>query len=178
MERLLRMDFVELAKRRCSVRSYQEKPVEQEKLEKILEAGRVAPTACNLQPQRILVVRTKEGIDKLKKVGNVFNAPLYLVICADHSRTWKRAFDGKDSADIDVSIVTTQMMLEAADIGLASIWIGSFKPDVMRAEFSIPKGLEPVNLLGIGYPEGEVKSPERHDADRKPLAETVFYDCF
>jgi len=172
------MDFLELAKKRCSVRSYMEKQVEQEKIEKILEAGRVAPTAANKQPQKILVIKSEEGLEKLAKASHVFGAPLFFVICADHSQTWKRASDGMDSADIDASIVTTHMMLQATELGLDSIWICSFKPDILRAEFDMPKDVVPINLLGVGYAAGAVKSPDRHMAQRKPLAETVFYETF
>ena len=70
------------------------------------------------------------------------------------------------------------MMLEAADLGLDSIWVGYFKADVIKAEFALPDGFEPINILGIGYAAGEAKSPDRHEAERKPLAETVFYETF
>ncbi len=172
------MGFIELAKKRCSVRAYTEKQVEQEKIEKILEAGRVAPTACNNQPQKILVIKTEAGLEKLAKASRVFGAPLFFVICADHTLTWKRSYDGKDSADIDAAIVTDHMMMQATELGLGSVCICSFKPDVLRAEFAIPKDIEPVNLLAVGYSAGEVKSPERHTAERKPLADTVVYESF
>ena len=172
------MEFLELAKKRCSVRSFTEKQVEQEKIEKILEAGRVAPTACNNQPQKILVIKTKAGLEKLSKASRVFGAPLFFAVCADHTQTWKRSYDGKDAADIDASIVTTHMILQAAELGLGSVWICSFKPDVLRAEFAIPKELEPVNLLAVGYSAVEWKSPERHETERKPLADMVVYESF
>lgn len=172
------MDFLALSKKRCSVRAYMEQQVEQEKIEKILEAGRVAPTACNNQPQKILVIKSPEGLEKLAKASRVFDAPLFFVICADHTQTWKRSYDGKDSVDIDASIVTTHMMLQATELGLASVWICSFKPDILRAEFAIPKELEPVNLLAVGYAAGEVKPSDRHGSERKLLADTVFYESF
>lgn len=172
------MDFIGLAKKRCSVRRYDKRLVEHEKLDGILEAGRIAPTAANRQPQRILVVRTEAGLEKLKAGANVYGAPLALVVCADHAATWKRSFDAKDTADIDATIVTTHMMLAAADLGLDSIWVCKFNPAAIRTEFRIPDGIEPVNILGIGYAEGETKSPDRHAADRKPLSETVFFEHF
>ncbi|MCR3923500.1 MAG: nitroreductase family protein [Firmicutes bacterium] len=172
------MKFLELAKKRCSVRKYEDKPVEQEKLERILEAARVAPTAANRQPHRILVVKTADGLAKLKKAGNVYEAPLAFVICADHATSWKRPIDGKDVADIDATIVTTHMMLEAADLGLDSIWVCFFDPATIKNEFALPEGVEPINILGIGYVAGDVKAPERHEVDRKPLAETVYYETF
>lgn len=80
------------------------------------------------------------------------------MVCADHSFSWKRAFDGKDTAEIDASIVATHMILEATDLGLNSIWVGYFKPDVIKAEFALPEGVEPINILGIGYSDEERKS--------------------
>lgn len=172
------MDFEELAKKRCSVRKYENRPVEQEKLTKILEVGRVAPTACNNQPQRIIVVEGNEKLDKLKKGANTFGAPLALIVCADHSQSWRRPYDGMDSAYIDATIVTDHMMLKAADMGLDSVWVCYFDPKVIRTEFNIPDDIEPVNLLIIGYGADSRKSPDRHLKERKKLTDTVVYGGF
>lgn len=172
------MDFLELAKKRYSERDFADRKVEPDKLASILESGRIAPTAANVQPQRILVVREKEGMDKLGKAAQLYHAPLALVVCTDASAAWTRPFDGKKTTDIDASIVTTHMMLEAANLGLASVWICYFKADVLRKEFDIPADLEPVNILAVGYAKGQPASPDRHDTMRKPLAETVFYEKF
>ena len=172
------MAFMTLAKKRCSVRSFRPQPVEQEKLDIILEAGRIAPTAANRQPQRILVIRSESGLEKLKASARVYGAPLALVVCASHTDSWKRSFDGKDAADIDATIVTTHMMLAAADLGLDSIWVCHFDPDGVRADFGLPADIEPINILGIGYAEGPVKSPDRHDTDRKPRNELVVMEHF
>jgi nitroreductase len=172
------MSFLELAKRRFSVRKFETKKVEKEKLLQILEAGRVAPTAANYQPQRILVVREEAGLAKLKKAANIYEAPLAVIVCADHQSAWKRPIDGKEMVDIDASIVTDHMMMEATDVGLGTVWICYFKPDVLRKEFNIPDPIEPVNILAIGYAAGQVASPDRHDKARKPMQETVFYESF
>lgn len=169
------MDFLELAKKRYSVRKFGSQKVEQEKFEKILEAGHVAPTAANLQPQRILAIQSEGGLEKLKKAANVYGAPLAFVVCADHSASWKRPLDGRDTADIDASIVTTHMMLEATDLDLGSIWVCYFRPDVIKAEFNLPESVEPINVLGVGYNAGNVRSPDRHETERKPLGKTVNY---
>ena len=172
------MDFLNLAKKRCSIRNYQSKSIEREKLDKILQAGRVAPTAANKQPQRILVIESPLGFEKLKKACNPYNAPLAFVVCADRCACWKRPIDGKLTDDIDASIVTTHMMLEAADLGLDSVWICYFDPKIIKSEFSLPETCEPVNILCVGYAQGEVKSPERHASERKPLEELVFFEKF
>ena len=164
------MDFMELAKRRCSVRAYEDRKVEPEKLERILEAARIAPTAKNLQPVKLLAVQSGEGLEKVGKAANIYGAPLAIIVCADHQRAWTRPFDGKCSTDIDASILTDHMMLEATELGLGSVWICFFKPDVLREEFSLPEHLEPVNILAVGYASGTPASPDRHDkTDRKSV---------
>lgn len=170
------MDFLELAKKRYSVRKYGARKVEAEKLAKILEAGRVSPTAANFQPQRLIVIQKEDGLEKLKKGANVYGAPLAIIVCSDHSITWKRPFDGKDTADIDASIVTDHMMLQATELGLGTLWICYFNPAVIKEEFNIPDNLEPINILAIGYPAGTPELPDRHDKKRKPLENTVFYE--
>jgi nitroreductase len=172
------MDFLELARKRYSVRKYEETRVEDEKILKILEAGRVAPTAYNNQPQRLVVVKEQEGLEKLKKGANVYGAPLAVVVCSDHDASWKRSYDGKDTADIDASIVTTHMMLEATSLGLGTIWVCFFDPVKVRQEFNMPDNYEPINILGIGYASGPSKSIDRHDKERNPLKDTVFYETF
>lgn len=172
------MGFLELAKERFACRNYSDKKVEKEKLEKILEAGRISPTAANLQPQRLLVIQEEAGLEKLKKGADAYQAPLVIIVCGDREKVWKRPFDGKDMVDIDTSIVTTHMMLEAKELGLDTVWICYFKPDVIRAEFNIPENLEPVNILAIGYGNGEKADTERFDKARKPLSEIVFYEKF
>lgn len=169
------MDFLELAKKRCSIRAYEDRKVEPEKLEQILEAARVAPTAKNLQPVKLLVVQSEEGLAKVGKAAGIYGAPLAIIACADHDRAWTRPFDGKQSGDIDASILTTHMMLEATELGLGSVWVCFFKPDVLRQEFDLPENLEPVNILAIGYSAGEHAKSDRHQV-RVPLEELVAYE--
>ncbi len=172
------MDFQEMAKKRCSVRAYEDRPVEDEKLKSILEAARIAPTGANLQPQRLIVVTDEEGRTRLKKVANTFNAPLVIIVCADHKTSWKRSYDRKDIAEIDASIVTDQMMLQATDLGLGSVWICHFNPSVIRSEFNIPDHVEPVNILAIGYPSEPLKAADRHAEERHPLKDIVSYGTY
>lgn len=170
------MDFLTLAKTRCSIRAYEDRKVEPEKLEKILEAARIAPTAANRQPVKLLVVQSEEGLAKLGKAANIYGAPLAVVTCADLGRAWTRPFDQKQSVDIDASILTDHMMLEAADLGLGSVWICYFKPDVIREEFGLPDGLEPVNILAVGYAAEKPASPDRHGEARVPMDQLVSYE--
>ena len=167
---------IEIAKKRYSVRSYQDKKVEEEKLQKILEAAHVAPTAANLQPARLIAVQSREGLGKIGKGANLYGAPLAIIVCADHSKAWVRPYDKKQTGDIDASILTDHMMLQATELGLGSVWICYFKPDVIRKEFGLPDHLEPVNILAVGYSDEEAADPERHSQTRIPVDELVSYE--
>lgn len=167
------MDFIEIAKKRYSVRKYKDREVEEKKLQKLLEAAHVAPTAANRQPVRLLVVKSREGLEKIGKSANIYGAPLAIIVCADHGRAWVRPFDGKRTTDIDASILTDHMMLQATEEGLGSVWICYFKPDVLRMEFGLPDNLEPINILAVGYPDEEAADPERHSQTRIPVEELV-----
>ena len=120
------MSFLDLAKKRCSTRAYQPVPVSQEHIDAIVEAARVAPTAANRQPVRILQVTSEEGLASLAKAANVFDAPLAFVVCADGEKAWKRPLDGMSTVHVDASILTDHMMLAATDLGLGSVWICRF----------------------------------------------------
>lgn len=170
------MSLLDIAKRRYSVRSYTSQPVEDEKLQKILTAAHVAPTAANLQPVHIIAVRKKDGLNRIAKAANIYHAPLALIVCADKTKAWKRPFDNMKTTDIDASILTDHMMLEATELGLGSVWICYFKPDVLRKEFQIPEHLEPINILAVGYTNEAPASSERHSTTRIPLGELVSYD--
>lgn len=170
------MDFIELAKKRYSVRSYLKREVEQEKLEKILLAAHVAPTAANLQPIHLIVVQSEDGLNKIEKTANIYGAPLAILVCADHTKAWCRPFDKKQTCDIDAAILTDHMMMEATDLGLGSVWICYFKPDVIKKEFRLPDNLEPVNILAIGYTDEPALDPERHSHTRISLQELVSYE--
>ena len=173
------MSFLQLAKeQRYSVRKFQARPVEKEKLELILEAGRVAPTACNYQPQRILVVEDPAAYEKLRQCTAChFDAPVVLVICYDKSTCWKKDANGSLGGDIDASIVTTHMMLEAAELGLGATWVGAFDHQKLRELFSMPDYLVPVALLPVGYPADGVE-PHPWHFKRFDMDHSVFYNSF
>lgn len=174
------MDFLELAKKRCSIRKYKSDPVEEEKILRILEAGRVAPTGINAQPQRIFVLREKANIERLNKYTRTFGAPLVFVVCVEKRLSWVRKYDKKCISDIDGAIVTDHMMLAATDEGLGSCWICYFRPEGVREVLNLPDEIEPVNILAVGYPEGKIPKPNRHDAMnlRRSLEDLVFYEKY
>lgn len=172
------MDFLELAKQRYSVRKFSDKKIEQEKIALILEAGRVAPTAVNYQPQRILVLDNRQSLDKLGECTPYrFKETLALLVCYDQTVSWKRKYDNKDSGEIDASIVATHMMLQAASLGIGSTWIGHFDPQKIRNVFAIPNDIIPVVLLSLGYPAEEAVPHAFHDTKHE-LSKTVFYQTF
>ncbi len=172
------MDFLFLAKKRYACRKYRPVKVEPEKLAYVLEAGRVAPTGANRQPQRLVVVQSPEGMERLARCTRDFGAPCAIIVCADTAEAWTRRYDGKQIGDIDASIVTDHMMLAAAAQGLDTLWICMFKPECVREEFALPEGVEPVNILLVGYGDEEPASPERHAETRKPLSATVVEERF
>lgn len=168
------MDFLSLAKRRCSIRSYQNKKVEQKKIEAILEAARVAPSACNKQPIKIAVLQSEEQLQKLQHVYTTFHAPLAFLVCAETKEAWVRKYDQKNASDIDASIVCDHMMLEATALGLGSVWVCAFDPALMKETLQLPQGMEPINLLLVGYGvEGTEKAADRHDTERKTLQDIL-----
>ena len=167
------MDFLELAKRRHSSRAYDARPVEREKVDRIVEAAHVAPTASNRQPVRLAVVEGAEALARLGAAGNLHGAPLAIVVCADHGRSWKRSFDGLDAALIDASILADHMMMEATDLGLGTCWICAFDPAVASRALELPATLEPVSILAAGYAADAPADPERHAETRIPVRELV-----
>ena len=167
------MDFKELSEARYSLRKYSDAPVEPEKLELVLKAGQNAPTAHNFQPQRIFVLESKSALEKADVcTASHFHPPVILVVAYDPETAWKREYDGKNHGEIDATIAATQMMLQAADLGLGTTYIGMFDPEKLLFEFPEMSGTVPVAMLSLGYP-AENARPSRLHYDRKPLDELV-----
>ena len=172
------MDFLELAKQRYSCRSFMEKEIEQEKIDSILEAARLAPTGRNSQSQRILVLTEKEELEKLGGCTPYgWNAPLVFIICYDKNESWKRSVDSFDGGTQDICIVTTHMMLEVTSLGLGSTWVGAFDPIKAREIYNIPENYEISAILPVGYPSEDAHPSRLHD-DRKDIKEISFYNKF
>lgn len=172
------MDFEKLITDRYSVRSFRPEHLPQEVVDKILEAGHKAPTGCNYQPQRILVLNTDESIAKLKNCTKChFNAPTAMLVCHNKEESWVRKYDGALSSPVDAVIVATHMMLAAHNEGIGCCWVMHFDPVAMRETFHIPDHIEPVALLVMGYPADDAKPLDLHFQTR-PIDETVFYEDF
>lgn len=172
------MDFEQLISERYSVRDFKPEHLPKEAIDKILEAGHKAPTGCNYQPQRILVLNTDEAIAELRNCTKChFGAPCAMLVCHNKDESWERHYDGALSSPVDAVIVTTHMMLAAQNIGVGTCWVMHFNPFKMRTAFNIPKNIEPTALLVMGYPSESAKPLELHYKTR-PMNETVFYDSF
>ena len=155
-------DFLQLASKRYSVRKYADKQIENEKLEKILKAAQIAPTGNNFQPQRVFIIESKEALEKVRSfIPYCFNAPLVLLICYDKNVSWKTV-DGHDAGLDDAVIATTQMMLEAYDLGIGSVWVRGYDKRVLDELFELPENLVSVALLPIGYPSEKSKPSPLH----------------
>lgn len=174
----MNIDFLKLAAERYSVRSFTTQPLAQETIDLILKAGHLAPTGCNLQPQRLLVINNEEAVAKLRKCTKChFNAPTAILICYNKAECWVRKYDGKTCGEIDASIVTTHMMLEATALGVGTTWVMHFDLAAIKTEFHIPDKIEPVALLVMGYPASDAQPFAGH-SEFRPLEELVLYNTF
>ena len=160
------MIFSELAKKRYSVRKFSDRRISDAEVSAILEAARVAPTAKNLQPQRIFVLQSDGAIEKINSVCRcIFGAKTVFVVGYDEERDWKSPLmPPYHSGETDAAIVCTHMMLEAADLGLGSCWVGLFNADEVRNALGLPESVRVTALLPVGYPE--MGPSERHEAYR------------
>ena len=145
--------FQALARERYSCRAYKDTPLTDGQINKILEAARLAPTAANKQPVHVWVVKSPEGLEKLKGATDyTYGAPAVFMVGARADAAWVRKYDGKNGAEIDAAIVGTHIMLEASAIGLGNVWVGSFDPAKIKADFPETEGYEIVCLFPVGVP--------------------------
>ena len=164
------MDFLELIQKRYSVRAYKQEPVEKEKLQKVLEAARLAPTASNRQPFELIVIETRGREAGLKRIYGrewFVQAPLVVCACARTSEAWTRR-DGKNYSDVDTTIAMDHLILAAADLGLGTCWVAAFDPAAAREVLGLPAGVEPLAFTPLGYPADAWKPKKR-----KPLSDLV-----
>ncbi len=167
------MEFEDIIRRRTAVRKFSDKKLEKEKLDMILEAGRVAPTAKNNQPFKIYAVESEESLLKIDKASRCrYNANTVLIICGNKEEAYHK--DDYSTYEMDCSIVTTHMMLEATNVGVDNIWIEAFDGDILREEFNIPDELVPVCLLPLGYKAEDCPINPLHNI-RKDINDIVEY---
>jgi nitroreductase len=160
------MDFQELAAKRYSVRSYKADPVEDEKLEAVLEAAVLAPTAANRQPFRVYVIHTKGRQEELKRIYNrdwFVQPPLVLCVCGVPGEAWVRKYDDANYYQVDATIVMDHIIMAAADLGLGTCWIAAFKPEEAREVLELPEDEAPVVFTPLGYPADELGPKRRRE---------------
>jgi len=168
------MQFWEILKARRSVRGYRSDPVPEEKLQRVLEAVRLAPTAANMQPFKFIVIKNKEKREALKAAYSpewFWTAPVIICACAKPKDAWKRS-DGKNYAEVDTTIAMDHLILAATAEGLGTCWIGAFDVAKVREILGIPKELEPIAMTPLGYP-----ADKPSQKIRKPLEELVEFIC-
>jgi len=168
------MNFQELIRKRYSVRAYKQEPVEEEKLARVLEAARLAPTAANRQPFRVVVVRTKGRESDLRRVYGrdwFTQAPLVLAVCAVPAESWVRKADGWNAAEVDATIAMDHLILAAAEEGLGTCWIAAFDPSAAREILGLPADVVPIAFTPLGYPADSPAAKKR-----RPLADLLRKD--
>ena len=168
------MDFLELVSKRYSERNFSETPIEQEKLDKILESGRLVPTACNYQPQKFYILKSKKAVELVKSITPyTFNAPLIILVCYDTNIVWKnRREENYNSGEQDIAIAATTMIYEAQSLGIHSLWIRGFNSKDAVKAFNLPENIVPGMMLALGYPSEKSKPSDWH-FKRKPMEDFI-----
>ena len=167
------MEFKDVVKARYSCRKFDGRQISAEQLDAILEAGRQAPTARNLQEQRIYVAQSEEALAKIDKATPCrYGAPTVLVVAFDKNNVFTYPGGKRQSGVEDATIVATQMMLAACSEGVDSCWLNHFDPELLEKDLGLPENEEIVMLLDLGF--GPAEGPA-HRKERKPLEETVSY---
>ncbi len=167
------MDFNELITHRYSVRAYKPDPVEEDKLQKVLEAARMAPTASNRQPFQLIIVRTAGREEELRKIYNrhwFVQAPIIICAVGLPQKGWVR-YDGANYTHVDVAIAMDHLILQAAELGLGTCWIAAFNPQMAQEILGLPEDVEPLVFTPLGYPADSPKPKVR-----KPLSQLVRYE--
>ena len=161
------MDFQDLIRRRYSVRAYRPEPVSEEALARILEAGRLAPTAANRQPSRIVVLDTagrQEALGRVYARASFLQAPIVVCVCGVPEEAWVRR-DGRSHLDVDAAIVMDHLILAATDEGLGTCWIANFDVDAAREAFEVRAGEVPLLLTPLGHGADSPGPKERKSLD-------------
>lgn len=165
--------FMNILESRYSCHAFNHYPVSAAKLEMILEAGRLAPSAANNQPTRIWVVKSEEALAKLRTVHDCYGAPVVLIVGCRNEEAWVRPSDGVNAAKTDAAIVLTHLMLTATDAGLANMWIWDFDPSKIREVLPETRNHGVYGMLAIGHPSASEGKPTERHAQRKSLEELV-----
>ena len=175
------MDILKAIKKRRSVRGYLDKTIPEQVLYRVLEAARLAPTAANKQPFKLILVTEKQTKIKLaeasRKQMSIAEAPIVIVGCAFPEESYQNIGGTHTSEEIDVSIVFDHLMLQAAEESLGTCWIGAFDEQQVKAILNIPSNVKVIGLTPLGYPSGKEFKSGKH-LDRKSLNEIILYEKY
>jgi len=169
------MSFLDLARSRFSVRKYQPRAVEQDTIMKVLEAARLAPSACNFQPWHFIVIRNNLTKQKLKRAYDrqwFLEAPVIIAVCVDRKKSWKRS-DKKEYGEVDAAIAMDHLILAATEMGLGTCWIGAFNDKEARTALNLPDNIDPVVLTPLGYPD-----EPSHEKKRAAINDIVCWEHY
>ena len=157
------MDFTTLCKNRYSVRQFSNKPIGEDKLNKILLDGNLAPSAKNQNPVRLYICKSEDALSKANDCSPcIYGAPVVIIFCIDTNECWNAPDGSRTSADIDATLVGSQIMLSATEQGLGTCFVLRFDPDKTKELFNLPENIKPIYYLPIGYPAETCKPNERH----------------
>jgi len=159
------MEFETLIKERYSLRSYSDKELSEEVLDKIIEAGRIAPSAKNFQAVKVFILQSEEALKKAELCTVCrFKAPVMFLFTYDKDNEYRNPEEVENHSGVqDVSIMATQMMLEASNLGLGTCWINKFSIAKTKEVFKLPDNLQPVLFMDLGYPDEKAVISERHN---------------
>jgi nitroreductase len=164
------MDFKQLSAERYSCREFTDQPVDDRLIEEIVRLTTLAPTAVNYQPMKLFIVKDETKRKQLCEAGNIrFAAPVYIILAEDEQAAWKRSYDGHNFADVDGGIVGGQLLLAVQELGLCTVWVGSFNAPEVKKAFAQLAGYTLTAVFPIGYASADKPSP-RH-AQRKSVGE-------
>lgn len=170
------MEFDQLINSRFSVRSYTNQPVDRETILEVLKAAHIAPSAHNYQSWEFVVITSPENLEEIHAAyprSWFKQAPVCIAVCTDHNRSWKRAEDNKDLADVDAAIAIDHLVLKATDLGLGTCWVCHFDVGLTRKVLNLPDHVEPIALIPLGYTTAQAPAKSR-----KPLADMVHWEKF
>ena len=160
----MKKTFNDIVANRYSCRHYSQEPVSQEQILEILECARLAPSACNRQPWKFMVITTPEELSSVHASYNrdwIKEAPVAIIVLGNRNEAWHRSYDEYDATDIDIAITTEHICLAATSMGLGTCWICNFDPITLRTGMNIPEEWEPLAIIPVGKPAEDIAIPEK-----------------
>lgn len=160
----MKQTFHDIVANRYSCRHYSQEPVSQEQILEILECARLAPSACNRQPWKFMVITAPEELSAVHASYNrdwIKEAPVAIIVLGNRNEAWHRSYDEYDATDIDIAITTEHICLAATSMGLGTCWICNFDPIILRTGMNIPEEWEPLAIIPVGKPAEDIAIPEK-----------------